>query len=99
MKYMPLRISVMENREKGYTGRNIYILFDSQAGIKGLQSFQISLGIPGETSRIGFNWYKYQDTGELMAMRKFVNWTDKATHIYQLDLRLHLVYLQRLPGM
>jgi len=30
---------VMENREKDYTGRNIYILSDSQAYIKGLESF------------------------------------------------------------
>ena len=28
----------MENTEKGYTGRNIYILFNSQAAIKALDS-------------------------------------------------------------
>jgi hypothetical protein len=33
---------VMENTEKGYTGRNIYILFDSQAAVKSLDSFQIN---------------------------------------------------------
>jgi ribonuclease HI len=32
----------MENIEKGYTGRNIYILSDSQAAIKALDSFQIN---------------------------------------------------------
>jgi hypothetical protein len=32
----------MENTEKGYTGRNIYILSDSQAAIKDLDSFQIN---------------------------------------------------------
>ena len=32
----------MENTEKGYTGRNIYILFDSQAAIKALYSLQIN---------------------------------------------------------
>jgi len=31
----------MENTEKGYTGRNIYILSNSQAAIKGNDSFQI----------------------------------------------------------
>jgi hypothetical protein len=31
----------MENIEKGYTGRNIYILSDSQAAIKALDSLQI----------------------------------------------------------
>jgi hypothetical protein len=33
---------VMENTEKGYTGgRNIYIISDSQAAIKALDSFQM----------------------------------------------------------
>ena len=32
----------MENKEKGYTGRNIYILSDVQAAIKVLGSFQIN---------------------------------------------------------
>jgi ribonuclease HI len=32
----------MENIEKGYTGRNFYILSDSQAAIKALDSFQIN---------------------------------------------------------
>ena len=31
----------MENIEKSYTGTNMYILFDSQAAIKALDSFQI----------------------------------------------------------
>jgi ribonuclease HI len=30
-----------ENTEKGYTGTNVYILCDSQASIKALNSFQI----------------------------------------------------------
>jgi len=32
----------MENIEKGFTGRNIYILSDGQAAIKTLESFQIN---------------------------------------------------------
>jgi ribonuclease HI len=32
----------MENIQKGYTGRNIYILSDSQAAIKTLDNFQIT---------------------------------------------------------
>jgi hypothetical protein len=32
----------MENTENGYTGRNIYILSDSQAAIKTLDSLQIN---------------------------------------------------------
>jgi hypothetical protein len=32
----------MENIEKGYTGRNIYILSDSQVAINALDSFQIN---------------------------------------------------------
>jgi ribonuclease HI len=32
----------MENTEKGYKGRNIYILSDSQAAIKALNNFQIN---------------------------------------------------------
>jgi hypothetical protein len=32
----------VEDMEKGYTGRNIYILSDSQAAIKALDSFQIN---------------------------------------------------------
>jgi len=32
----------MENTETGYTGRNIYILFDSQVAIKALDSLQIN---------------------------------------------------------
>jgi hypothetical protein len=49
-----IKACIMENIEKGYTGRNIYILSDSQAAIKLPDKFQISLGlpsIPGETGR------------------------------------------------
>jgi hypothetical protein len=88
---------VMENREKGYTGRNIYILSDGQTGIKGLKSFQISWGIPRETRIIGSNWCECWGTRELMEMRSLVKWPDKAPHTYQQNLRLHLVYLQRSP--
>ena len=55
----------MENIEKGYTGRNIYILSDSQVAIKVLDSSQInsklvwdcqqSLVELAEHNR--FNWY------------------------------------------
>jgi hypothetical protein len=34
---------IMENIEKGYIGRNIYILTDSQAAIKVFNNFQINL--------------------------------------------------------
>jgi hypothetical protein len=37
-----IKTCVMENTEKGYIGRNICILFDSQAAIKALDSFQIN---------------------------------------------------------
>jgi ribonuclease HI len=37
-----IKACVMENIEKGYTGRNCYILSDSQAAIKALDSFQIN---------------------------------------------------------
>ena len=33
---------IMENIEKGYAGRNIYILSDAQATITTLESFQIN---------------------------------------------------------
>ena len=33
---------IMENIEKGYTDKNIYILFDSQAVIKALESLKIN---------------------------------------------------------
>jgi len=32
----------MENTEKGYKGRNIYILSNSQAAIKAFENFQIN---------------------------------------------------------
>jgi ribonuclease HI len=37
-----IKACIMENIEKGYTGRNIYILSDSQVAIKALDSFQIN---------------------------------------------------------
>jgi ribonuclease HI len=37
-----IKACTMENIEKGYTGRNIYILSGSQAAIKALDSFQIN---------------------------------------------------------
>jgi hypothetical protein len=37
-----IKAYVMENTEKGYTGRNIYILFGSWAAIKALDSFHIN---------------------------------------------------------
>jgi hypothetical protein len=37
-----IKVCIMENIVKGYTGRNIYILSDSQAAIKALDSFQIN---------------------------------------------------------
>jgi ribonuclease HI len=41
MKYA-IKACIMENIEKIYTGRNIYILFDSQIAVKVLYSFQIN---------------------------------------------------------
>jgi hypothetical protein len=48
----------MENLDKGYIGRNIYIISDSQVAIKALwqfpDKFQVSLELPptpGETGR------------------------------------------------
>jgi len=37
-----IKACIMENIEKGFTGRNIYILSDGQAAIKTLESFQIN---------------------------------------------------------
>jgi hypothetical protein len=37
-----IKACVMENTEKSYTGRNIYIIFDSVAAIESLDSFQIN---------------------------------------------------------
>jgi hypothetical protein len=42
-----IKACVMENVEKGYTGRNIYILFKSWVAFKALDSFQIILNLPG----------------------------------------------------
>jgi hypothetical protein len=52
-----IKACIMENIQKGYTGRNICILSDSQAAIKALDSYQINSklvglpSIPGETGR------------------------------------------------
>jgi len=37
----------MEDVEKGYTGRNIYILFKSWVAIKALDNLQIILNLSG----------------------------------------------------
>jgi ribonuclease HI len=37
-----IKACIMENIEKGYRGRNIYILSDSQTAIKALNNFQIN---------------------------------------------------------
>jgi ribonuclease HI len=37
-----IKACIMENIEKGYKGRNIYILSDSQAAIQALNNFQIN---------------------------------------------------------
>ena len=37
-----IKACILENREKGYTGRNIYILSDRETAIKALDSFQIN---------------------------------------------------------
>jgi hypothetical protein len=37
-----IKACIMENIEKGYTGRNICVLFDSQAAIKALDSLKIN---------------------------------------------------------
>jgi hypothetical protein len=50
----------MKNTEKGYTGRNIYILSGSQAAIKALWQFpdksQIILGLPSTPGETGRTW-------------------------------------------
>jgi hypothetical protein len=61
-----IKACIMENIEKGYKGRNIYILTDSQAAIKTLNSFQInyklvwdchqSLIRPAEHNRVQLIW-------------------------------------------
>jgi hypothetical protein len=37
-----IKAGVMENIEKDYTGRNIYILFNNLATVKALDSFQVN---------------------------------------------------------
>jgi hypothetical protein len=37
-----IKACIMQNIEKGYTGRNIYILSDGQPAVKTLESFQIN---------------------------------------------------------
>jgi hypothetical protein len=37
-----IKACIVENTEKGYTGRNIYILSDREEAIKALDSFQIN---------------------------------------------------------
>jgi hypothetical protein len=37
-----IKVCTMENTDKGYKGRNIYVLSDGQAAIKVLHNFQIS---------------------------------------------------------
>jgi ribonuclease HI len=41
-KIYAIKVCIMENKEKSYTGRNIYIPSDSKAAIKALDSFQIN---------------------------------------------------------
>ena len=42
----------MENTEKGYKGRNIYILADSQAAINALNNSQVNLQTTLESSLV-----------------------------------------------
>jgi hypothetical protein len=37
-----IKACILENREKGYTGRSSHILSDREAAIKALDSFQIN---------------------------------------------------------
>ena len=67
----------MENIEKGYTCRSIYILSDNQAGIKALDSFKInsklvwdchqSLAKLAVHNRLQLVWV--EDTWELMDLK------------------------------
>jgi hypothetical protein len=47
-----IKACIMENIVKGYTGRNVYIISDSQAAIKALDSFQIN-------SKLVWDCYQY----------------------------------------
>jgi predicted transcriptional regulator len=61
-----VKACIMENIEKGHTGRNIYILSDSQAAIKALGSFQINSRLVWDCYQslvklaelTGSNWYR-----------------------------------------
>jgi hypothetical protein len=69
-----IKACIMENVEKGYTGRNICIISDSQAAIKALDSFQINSKLVWDCHQslgniTGSNWYGCQDTWELMEMK------------------------------
>jgi hypothetical protein len=37
-----IKACVMADMERGYTGRNIYLLFDSRSAVKGLDNFQVN---------------------------------------------------------
>jgi len=62
---------------KGYTGRNIHVLSDSQAVIKALDGFQINSKLVWDCYHSQVNWqnitgsywYGCWDTWELMEMR------------------------------
>jgi ribonuclease HI len=96
----------MENTEKGYTGRNICILSDSQAAIKALDSYQINSKLVwdchqclvklAEQNRIQLVWVPGHmgidgnETADQLARQG-------SSHPF-IGPGLHLVYLQRLPG-
>jgi hypothetical protein len=81
---------VMEDIEEEYTCTNIYILSDSHAAIKALDSFKKNSKLVRDchqsllklTDITGSNWYGCWDTWELMEMRQLMNWPDKAPRIH-----------------
>jgi hypothetical protein len=40
-----IKVCIMENKEKGYMGKNIYVLSHSEAAIKALDNFPINFEI------------------------------------------------------
>jgi len=96
---------ILENVEKGYKGRYIYILSDSQAAIKALNNFQINSELVWDCHQSLVKLAEYnriQLICMLGHMGNDVNEisdqldTDSSSHLL-LGLSLQLAYLQRLP--
>jgi len=81
-----VKVCIMENIETCYTGKNIYILSDSQAAIKALDSFQINSKLIWDCNQLLVKLAEH-DRIQLVWVLGHVgvdgmNWPDKAPHIH-----------------